>query len=371
MLQVVESRYPITLLPTGIFSLDRALQGGFPINRLALIVGHKKSFKTTIALMLLRNFLARCPVCRKDWGSCERCGKYKDPPLAVYVDSEHTTDIDYMQRLRVQTDRVYLYRPTYGEAAAEYAENMLRTPEVGFVIQDSNASLLSLREKETSYVDGKLRGDRAQIVARMSRALCTDVDTLDGRPKMAIMINHILENPNGQGGDIIPGGREQRYLSSTVLKLWAAGMSDSVIKLDEEEKMMRARRKGEDISELVEKELEKEGVEDASRKLRTQEFGYHILNCKTGRDNIQGRFSLYTDTDPANHIYYGDAKAEAVIMLMAQTAGCFRRDGAAKYTVICDGEETSFKSQKDVITFWREYPEHFEPIYEKIIRIPI
>ena len=67
-------------IPTGIYPLDIALGGGFPIGRISVVFGHKSSSKTTTLLKVIANAQKMCVNCYTsvvETGRCV-CGNFSE-----------------------------------------------------------------------------------------------------------------------------------------------------------------------------------------------------------------------------------------------------------------------------------------------------
>ena len=240
----LEKKYPGTFrkatgwadprrIPSGVFHLDRALRGGFPVRRITLIGGHKASYKTTLATKAIANWQRNCTLCMRPPAWCVCDPDTTKPMFAVVIDVEHTFDEAHAVELGVDPERLYVAKPVSGEAACEYAETIAHTPDVGIEVVDSLAALAPDVDLSKSYMTSAARGLRARLIARLMRALTVKLDK-PRFPCTAIILNHLLPSQDGMG-DIWPGGETQKYLSSVVIKLTTFGKEILEIQTDGEE----------------------------------------------------------------------------------------------------------------------------------------
>jgi RecA/RadA recombinase len=287
-------------IPTGIFQIDRVLGGGLPVNRISLVRGRKGSYKTTLALKTIGNYLNACVHCFAPIKHC-RCGKTeRHDKMCVFIDTEQALDEGYVMRLGIDPSRITLFQPAYGELACEYAEKFAKLPEVGAIIIDSLAALIPNAQLENSYLDGLSRGARAKLINRMCQGMIGYLNRDDqGFPKIAIFVNHVLDKIDSGmfAGDYSPGGDGQSYYSSVVLKVWARKKNES--KQDETKTM----------------ELE-----------RRQELGFLLEHSKVSRSNVAGEAEIHIDPEPSDMCHYGDSNDTVALADWASRIGLIEKD---------------------------------------------
>ena len=335
-------------VPTGVFHLDRILGGGLPVNRIIHISGHKASYKTTRALKALVNYQMLCGACFFHDHLCQ-CPSGPVKKKLVYVDVERAANEKHFARIGIDTDRLYISRPDYGEQACEIAETLLEIPETGAMIFDSLAALRGKDEEETSYIDGLSRGTRAKLIARLYRALISIADDPEN-PRLVICINHLLPNQKAMGADILPGGETQLYLSSIALRFWTKTRIKHEILRDGEE--------GEVGYEGMGKKVIKEVTE-----AKKQDMGWLIDRSKVSRENVSGEFKMFIEEEPG--VRFGDADDWASVFLYGQMLGKIHTGEAAKWKVSGIGEE--FQTQKAVMQFWKDHPELYATFKRELV----
>jgi len=131
-------------IPTGIFPLDVGLGGGFPVGRVSTVYGPKSSSKTTMLLKAIGNAQKMCANC---WQFDCKCKNYRETVVA-YFDVEGTFDRKWAQRHGVNTDKLFISQPDYGEQAFDIAEAVLRDGLADVIVIDSLAFLTPAKEIE-------------------------------------------------------------------------------------------------------------------------------------------------------------------------------------------------------------------------------
>lgn len=140
---------PLDVIETGSVALDRALGiGGYPKGRIIEIFGPESSGKTTLTLHAIANVQKRGGV-------------------AAFIDAEHAFDLRYAQSIGVDTSKLLVSQPDFGEQALEIAEFLTKHHSVDLVVIDSVAALVPRAE-----IDGDMGDSHMGLHARlMSQAL--------------------------------------------------------------------------------------------------------------------------------------------------------------------------------------------------------
>ncbi len=142
----------IEIIPTGSLGLDIALGvGGIPRGRIIEIFGPESSGKTTIALHIA--------------AEVQRMGG-----TVVYIDAEHALDVKYAKQLGVDTKKLLVSQPDFGEQAFEIAEALLNTNKVELIVIDSVAALTPRAELEGDIYDQQ-PGMQARLMSKALRKL--------------------------------------------------------------------------------------------------------------------------------------------------------------------------------------------------------
>lgn len=178
--------------------------GGIPVGRVTEFFGAEHGGKTTSALDIVANFQA---LERK---AAEEDDKYT-PKNVFYADVENTLDSEWAQKLGVDTDSMYLMQPKSQSAEEIFnlIEDVIETGEIGLVVIDSIAAMVSQDELEKDY-DEKSFGGISGPLSRFSKKiemLCAKYNcTLIG-------INQVRDDVNSSwGGYKTPGGRAWRHI---------------------------------------------------------------------------------------------------------------------------------------------------------------
>lgn len=189
----------ITVIPTGVLSLDLALGvGGLPRGRIIEVYGPESSGKTTVALQSI--------------AEVQRGGG-----TAAFIDAEHALDPEYAEKIGVNINELYLSQPDTGEQALEIAEALVRSGAVDILVIDSVAALTPKAE-----IEGNMGDSHVGLQARlMSQALRKLSGAISQSKTIAVFINQIREKVGVMFGnpETTPGGRALKFYSSVRLEV--------------------------------------------------------------------------------------------------------------------------------------------------------
>jgi recombination protein RecA len=297
-------------IPTGIFPLDYALGGGFPVGLASTVFGHKSSGKTTTLLKAIRSAQNMCSECYRfladaAWGC--KCKKPRDFVVA-YLDVEGTLDIPWAKSIGVDTERMILSIPEYAEQSLDIAEALLRSGECDLLVLDSIAFLTPQKEIEES-IEKDMMGVQARIVGRGIRkfmAAANGVGNETGkRPtifftnQIRMMLGVMFGNPETQ-----PGGKAPGFAAATETKLWPG----------------------------------KYEMDSVTQKPIHVEINFRIEKNKTSGAKMEGSFKLYTsDTSEKKK---GDVFDEDQMIDWGEKTGLVQRSGGYQ----CNGETFRLKA---------------------------
>lgn len=202
-------------IPTGAFPFDLATGGGFPMRRISYLYGMESSFKTNLGLMAIANMQRIYPDLNN-----------------VFVEPEGSYDAEWGASLGVDNDRLIHVSPDYAEQVVDIIEGFLYADDIGIVLLDSIASMVTANEASSS-ADKAVVGGNALAVGKLYRkaTLALSKARKDGRSATFIAINQIrmkigvmFGNPETQ-----PGGKAFPFGSSLSVRLSGSDKMDTKI----------------------------------------------------------------------------------------------------------------------------------------------
>jgi recombination protein RecA len=283
-------------IPTGVFPLDYALGGGFPVGRVNVCFGQKSSAKTTTVLKAIGQGQKLCGNCytpKDDAGSCA-CGTFREL-VAAFIDIEGTFDRKWAEANGVQMDRLLLSRPDYAEQGLDIAEAMIRSGECDIIAIDSIAFLTSMKEIEESTEKDQV-GTQARLLGKGIRKFVAALNTLGnetGRKPTVFLINQLrmkvgllFGNPETQPGGMAPG-----FAASTEVKFWSG----------------------------------KYVMDDETKRPLSVAMNFRVEKNKTAAPKMEGEFQLILSE--TEHKKLAEVEDEPFVLKTAEKIGLVERQG--------------------------------------------
>ena len=178
--------------------------GGVPIGKVIEFYGAEHGGKTTSALDVVGEFQ------QLEKSKADEDSSYTERE-AFYCDVENTLDSDWAQKLGVDTDRMYLLQPKSqsAEQIFDLITDAIETGEIGLVVLDSIAAMVSQDELEKDY-DEKSFGGISGPLSRFSKK----VEMLCAKYNCTFIgINQVRDDVNSSwGGYKTPGGRAWKHI---------------------------------------------------------------------------------------------------------------------------------------------------------------
>ena len=200
-LDLASQNMGIEVIPTGFFTLDKALGvGGVPKGRIIEIYGHESSGKTTLAIHLIAE-------AQKVEGS--KC---------AFIDVEHAFDSNYAKKLGVNVNDLLISQPDYAEQALDIIETLVRSGAIDVVVLDSVAALVPKVE-----IDGEMEDQQMGVQARlMSKALRKLTGIVSKTNCTVVFINQLRAKIGGMGygpQETTTGGNALKFYSSVRIEV--------------------------------------------------------------------------------------------------------------------------------------------------------
>lgn len=188
------SNSEIEVIKTGSLVLDNTIGiGGFPKGRIIEIFGNESSGKSTIALQAVKE-------CINNNGN------------VAYIDAENSLDNSYLKSLGIDTDKLLIANPEYGEQAFTIIDALAKTNMMDLIVIDSVAALVPKSDMNSSIEDQSM-GTHARM---MSKGLKMIQSSIYKSNTCVIFINQIREKIGVMFGnnETTTGGRALKFFSS-------------------------------------------------------------------------------------------------------------------------------------------------------------
>jgi recombination protein RecA len=253
------------LVPFSSPRLNYMLYGGLPMGRMIEFAGAERSGKTTTALDMVK----QCQIKFEEEAKKNKTEKRR----VCFVDAENTFDVDWATKLGVKVKDLLLIKPQeqYAEQIFEIMRTVIETGEVGLIVLDSVAQLVSKSAFEED-IEKKQYGGIAMSLTKF----CNIVVPLLGKYNcMCIMINQVREDLNNPYNEFItPGGRGFKHNCSVRLMFQQGNFID----VNNKELTRGAENPS---GNLVKVRIEKSKVCRSDRRV-----GFYTLNYLSGIDYI-------------------------------------------------------------------------------------
>lgn len=159
----------VPVISTGSLLIDRATGiGGLPRGRIIELLSPESAGKTTLSLQTV--------ACAQKLGL-----------EAAYIDMEHAMDTGYAKALGVDTDKMILSQPDYGEQALNIVKTLTESGRCAVIIVDSVSALVPKKELDGEVGDSNI-GRQAWM---MSQALRMLVPIAEKTGTLIVFINQI------------------------------------------------------------------------------------------------------------------------------------------------------------------------------------
>ena len=253
------------LVPFSSPRLNYMLYGGLPMGRMIEFAGAERGGKTTTALDMVK----QCQIKFEEEAKKNKTEKRR----VCFVDAENTFDVDWATKLGVKVKDLLLIKPQeqYAEQIFEIMKTVIETGEVGLIVLDSVAQLVSKSAFEED-IEKKQYGGIAMSLTKF----CNIVVPLLGKYNcMCIMINQVREDLNNPYNEFItPGGRGFKHNCSVRLMFQQGNFID----VNNKELTRGAENPS---GNLVKVKIEKSKVCRSDRRV-----GFYTLNYLNGIDYI-------------------------------------------------------------------------------------
>jgi recombination protein RecA len=321
-------------IPSGIFTLDRALGGGFRVGGAHTVWGPKSSGKTTTLLKTIGTAQKMCSNC---WSFSETfdpitgeeykspkcsCSKFREVVAALVVTEPAGWDAAWAEALGVDTSALMLSETEYAEQALDIGEALLRSGDVDILAIDSIAFLTPAKEIEKSTVEESM-GVQARALGKGIRKFTSALNYVgnhtDRKPTLFLTnqvrfkLGMLFGNPETQ-----PGGQAPQFAATTETKFRNSKV-DSEKNKDDSDK----------VSEL------------GSSKPLSVDISFKVEKNKQGNPLVDGSYNLLlAGTESRNK---GDVYDEPVILEQADRFELLNKAGGQW---VCLDKE--FQSKKEL-----------------------
>ncbi|UNB92001.1 DNA recombination/repair protein RecA [Candidatus Carsonella ruddii] len=189
----------IECLSTGSINIDNILGiGGLPYGRIIEIFGQESSGKTTLSYSIIKE--------------AQKVGD-----ICAYLDVEHCIDINYLENLGINLEKILIFQPNNGENVFEICSKLINTKIVNLIIIDSVAAIISQNELSSN----DMIGGHARLMSKGLKKIISDIRKNN---VMFILINQVrVKISNFFSKEISTGGNSVKFYSSIRIELKKIG----------------------------------------------------------------------------------------------------------------------------------------------------
>jgi len=193
-------------VPTGIFTLDLSMGGGFAKGKMSIVFGPESSNKTNVCLKTIAEH-------QRLW----------EDEVCAFVDLEASYDPKWAESLGVNTENLLLLQPDYAEEVADMVEALMHTDDIGLIVLDSLAAMMTANEGESS-IEKQAVGGAAGILSRFFKKT-TKAQRLarrEGRTPTLICISQTRNKIGVMYGnpEVFSGGNAPKFYANAILRFY-------------------------------------------------------------------------------------------------------------------------------------------------------
>jgi len=269
-------------IPTGVFILDFALMGGFAQGYVSMVYGYHSCGKTTRLLAAAREFQRKHPDKWIGW-----------------IDAEGMYDPTWAEKNGLDSSRIIVSQPEYGELAVDVFEDMLGRPSIGLIVIDSLPHVVPAEVVDKSAEDATMAAG-----ARLMGKLCSKLtmgnnkERKKGHWTTILLINQWRNKVGLVFGDprTLPGGVQLNHIPTTK------------IELKKKKTHMGKDRYGNEVAEM-------------------DECSFILEKVKHGQSLRSGEYQMYLNADSGTGFAEGEIDNYSTVVVFAKRMGFIRGSG--------------------------------------------
>jgi recombination protein RecA len=296
-------------LPTGIFAVDFATGGGFPVFGSTCLWGPDSGGKSNLSINAMAMTANICWKCFSPLEIC-KCSTNSILMRSAIMDIEGTFNSEWAANIGASPESYHRCLGEYGEQYANIADDVLQADDCGLLIVDSLAALVPADEMESAAED-QFYALQTRLIGRMVRKLKQRLirERRRGHPCLVVFINQMrskigvgkYENP-----ETMSGGWGMRHEFSLLLRCVRKSLKDS----DDS---------GSDAK-----------YKDARRKKNLAErFAFSIRKAKIMTLAGMGEYIRLIEDIPSLGLHKGQVDDYSVLLKYAKDYSIVKKEGAS------------------------------------------
>lgn len=313
-------------IPSGVFILDFALLGGFAQGYVSMVYGYESCGKTTRLLALIGEFQKKNPVAWVGW-----------------IDTEGMYDPIWAEKNGVDTSRLLVSSPNYGELAVDIFEDMQSRESISLIIIDSIPHIVPVEVVEKSAEDHTM-ASHPRLMGKFCSKLTmgSNAERKKGHWVTVILVNQWRSKVGFVMGDprTLPGGRQLNHIPTTK------------VELKKKKTHLGKDKFGNECSDF-------------------DECSFKLDKVKHGQSIRTGEYQMYLNPNNDLGIPEGGVDNISPVTVFGKKMG-FITGGGASWKLLTQNKEeseefTKFGKLEEVRNYLRDNPEEYECLARSLI----
>jgi recombination protein RecA len=322
-IRLASNVYQPDRISTGVFTLDFALLGGIPHNRISMIVGERHAGKSMLANMIIANAQRQYP-----------------EQTPVLLDVEGTFESTWAEKLGVDLERLPTISCETGEMGVDVGDAIIQSAETSLLVVDSLAALVPMKEVESSAEDAHV-GLQARLIGSFIRRLTSGLikERKRGHYVTVLFLNQFRTKIGVTYGDprTIPGGKALEFATSV---------------------------------QVIIKNKEKSGsTAEGIDTMLANEHAFTVTKNKLNNGPRTGEFVLVREPDEESGLLPGDVDDASTVLAFAKKFNLYTGSGQKWTLDFGDQSKYTFGKAKDAIQMLREDKEMYRGLRTHILRL--
>jgi RecA/RadA recombinase len=231
-------------LPTGVFTFDYAVGGGFPIHQISLVKGPEGGGKTSLLMSAMAKVSRMCWRCFKPLSLCD-CSLPSIRMKSMWCDVEGTFNKFWAECIGNNPEDYYLNISDAGNQYGDIIDYALRADDCALIVLDSVAALFPSDMLDIS-LDDKNIGNQAKLVTVLINKVNSRLskEYKRGHPCLVLLTNQLRANIGVFYGPSTtqPGGYAMRYFSGLSVHISKKALQDKEKYYDKENDLHMAQK---------------------------------------------------------------------------------------------------------------------------------
>lgn len=233
-------------LPSGIFSMDLMLGGGFPVHQISMFIGPEHGGKSSAVMNLMQMVPRICWRCYNIKDYCT-CSQSPITMRSVLADVEGKFNSFWAESIGLNQKDYVIVRADDGNQYGDILCDALKADDCGLVVLDSIATLIPT-EMAAATLEDSFIGSQSRLVSKMLLRVLTRITKEMKRehPCLVVFTNQLRSKIGVMFGsnETVAGGYFARYAPSVIIRVAkrALAQADKEKYMDKERDLLLAQK---------------------------------------------------------------------------------------------------------------------------------